>query len=83
MKELEKIMKRIRYHGSFLLKGFGVMLAGTSIAALLAVSIYGLFVVPTCGGYAAVCDFLVAIGGMSLAVVCMYTLGGGKKGAKK
>ena len=83
MKEFKKVMKCIRYHGSVLLKGFLVMLAGTSIMALLAVSVYGFCVVPSDGGYAAVVDFLVGTVCMGVAVACLYTIGGGKKGAKK
>ena len=83
MKNFKKIMKCIRYHGLILLKGLLVMLAGTSIAALLAVSVYGFSLVPSDGGYAAVLDFVVATGCMGIAVGCVYAIGGGKKGAKK
>lgn len=60
------------------------MLWGTTTAVMIATAVYGYTVVPTEGGYAAVCDFLVATLTMIVALACMYLMGGNrKKGAKK
>ena len=83
MIDFKKVIKGIRYHGLVLLKGFLVMLFGTVTAALIAASVYGFCVVSSDGGYAAVLDFLVATVCLGIAVFCMYTIGGCKKGAKK
>lgn len=83
MREFKSIMKSVRYHGKILLKGFRNMLFGTATAGLIVLAGYGFYVVPGEGGYAAVCDFILAAATLSVAVSSMYVMGGNKKGAKK
>ena len=80
----KRMSRTIGYHFRILAKGFIKVLWGTTTAVLIAVAVYGYMMVPTEGGYAAVCDFLVATLTMIVALACMYLMGGNrKKGAKK
>ena len=83
MKEFKKSMMHIRYHALVLLKGLLVMLVGTLIATLIAVSVCSFCVVPSVDGYAAVLDFLIGIGTLACAVYCLYNIGGGTRATKK
>lgn len=75
---------RIWYHGKILFNGFVRMIHGTAIAGLFAMAAYGLLMIPTEGGYIAVCEFIGSIATISVAVTCMYSLGcRKKKGAKR
>ena len=60
------------------------MLFGASTAGLIAFAVYGFYMIPSEGGYAAVCDFVTAIATMFVAMLGVYTMGAGyKKGAKR
>lgn len=82
MEKFKNIINGIRYHGKILLRGFVKVTAGAITACLIAVSVYGYCVVPTEGGYMAVCDFVGATAGAVMALCSMYAAGR-KKGAKK
>lgn len=74
----------IRYHGKILFQGAVRMVHGTAIAGLMALAIYGFVMIPSEGGYIAVCDFIGSIATIAVALNCMYSLGSNKKkGAKK
>ena len=80
----KRISRTIGHHFRILTKGCIKVLWGTTTAVMIAVAVYGYKIVPTEGGYAAVCDFLVATLTMVVALACMYLIGGNcKKGAKK
>ena len=80
----KKMSRQVGFHSGILFKGFIKMLCGAVLTALIAVGSYGLFLVPAEGGYAAVCDFLVSICTLCVALGGVYLMGGtGKKGAKK
>lgn len=74
----------IWHHSKILCRGFVRMMHGTAIAGLFALATYGLIMIPTEGGYMAVCDFIGSVATTCVAVTCMYSLGCGKKrGAKR
>ena len=74
----------IWHHGKILCKGFVRMIHGTATAGLFGLAAYGLFMIPSEGGYIAVCDFIFSATTMCVAVATMYSLGcKKKKGAKK
>ena len=80
----KKTARKIGFHSMILFKGFIKMLCGSILTALIAVGIYGMFMVPAESGYTAVCDFLVSASILCFAIGGMYLMGGtGKKGAKK
>ena len=84
MNDIKKTFHMIGFHGSILAKGFIKMLYGALMATLVAVAIYGFTMIPTEGGYVAVCDFLLSICTMFVAIGGIYLMGGNaKKGAKK
>ena len=80
----KKASRLIGFHGLILLKGIARMLFGALTASILALGIYGFFMIPTEGGYDAVFDFLASICIICIALAATYLMGGhGKKGAKK
>lgn len=80
----KKMSREVGHHVLILFKGFFKMLYGAAMAGMIAAGVHGFVVVSTEGGYAAVCDFLVSICLIGLALVGTYLMGGhGKKGAKK
>lgn len=84
MINFKKLSRRVGFHGMILVKGFIKMLCGAGTAALFAIGIYGLIMIASEGGWAAVCDFLGSVGIIFIALVATYVMGGtGKKGAKK
>ena len=69
----------IWHHSKILCKGFVRMIHGTAVAGLFGMAAYGLIMIPTEGGYIAVCVATICI-----AVTSMYSLGcKKKKGAKR
>ena len=84
MKEFNRIINIVRYHGKILLRGFTRMVYGALTAGLFALAIGGLIMITTESGWVAVSEFIASICTMVVAVTCMYAQGGGvKKGAKK
>jgi len=76
----------VTHHAKILFKGFTRMLYGAMTAGAFAMAIYGFIMIPSEGGYIAVCDFVMAIATMCVAFTCMYHQGGGKRrkgGCKK
>lgn len=71
--------KKIGYHGKILFRGFTRMLYGALTAGAFAMAAYGFSMIPSEGGYIAVCDFIGAIATMGVAFTCMYHQGGGKR----
>ena len=83
MKDFKSMIKTVGDHGKILGKGFLRTLYGASVAGLIGMAAYGFVMIPTEGGYMAVCDFIGAIATMVIAMTGMYVMGGHKKGAKK
>ena len=72
---VRKAWNTFKFHARIVWKGFYMTLCGTSIAVLLAVSVYGFMVVSTENGWAAVTDFILSIGVLAISSVCIYGMG--------
>ena len=84
MNDIKSVAKAVWFHTKVLLKGLKRVVLGASTAGLIAFAVYGFRMIPTEGGYAAVCDFIVAIAMMTIGMLCMYAMGAGyKRGAKR
>lgn len=83
MKEFKSVARVIGWHFGVLVKGFVRMLFGTATAGLIGFAVWGFTMIPMEGGYSAVCDFMVAVATLLLAVYGMYVMGATKKGAKR
>ena len=84
MNNFKIVTKTAWFHTKVLLKGLKRVLFGASTAGLIAFAVYGFYMIPSEGGYAAVCDFVTAIATMFVAMLGVYTMGAGyKKGAKR
>lgn len=71
-------------YAAILVKGFARMLFGTLTAGLFALAAYGFAMITNESGWTVVGEFVVSTATVVLAIVCMFTMGGGvKKGAKK
>lgn len=71
--------KTIAHHGKILWRGTKRTLYGAATAGLFGMASYGLVMIPSEGGYIAVCDFIGAIATIFVALVCVYHQGCGKK----
>lgn len=67
----------IGYHARVMFTGFLNAVYGALTAGLVGLSIYGFYAIPSEGGYFAVCEFLLAIATMLIALSCMYKWGKG------
>lgn len=84
MNKFKSLAKTILFHTKVLFKGFKRVVFGASTAGLIAFAVYGFYVIPSEGGWSAVCDFVTAIATMVVAMVSMYAIGAGyKRGAKR
>lgn len=84
MNNFKIVAKTAWFHTKVLLKGLKRVVLGASTAGLIAFAVYGFYMIPSEGGYAAVLDFVAAIATMTLGMLCMYAMGAGyKRGAKK
>lgn len=83
MKEIKSVVKAIAVHGKILWKGFIRMVFGTLTAGLFALATYGFVLITSEEGWTAVCEFIAASATMIVALSCMYSMGGTKKGAKR
>lgn len=79
MNDIKKATNEILRHGKILWKGLKRTVYGALTAGLFAMAGYGLTMIPTEGGYLAVCDFIGAIAILVVAVTCVYHQGGGKR----
>ena len=79
MKDFKTIAKKAIHHGKYLFNGFAMMMYGVLTAGLVAAAVYGFMVIPSEGGYLAVCDFVVSTATVCVAVGCMYAMGRGRK----
>lgn len=74
-RNFKEVMRTICFHGKILMRGFVNMLNGTAIAGLVAMAVYGFAMIPSEGGYTAVCEFIAAIATLTVALACMYAFG--------
>lgn len=84
MNKFKRLAKAVWFHTKVLLKGLKRVAFGSLTAGLIAFAVYGFYVIPSEGGWAAVCDFVTAIATMFVAMLGVYTMGAGyKRGAKR
>ena len=84
MRDFKSAAKSVWYHSKIMARGFTRVLYGAGTAGLIALAIYGYVMIPSEGGYAAVCDFIGATATIMTALCCMYAQGAAKKkGAKR
>lgn len=84
MKDFKSAVRTIWHHTKILWKGFKRMVFGAATAGMIALAVYGFYMIPTEGGYVAVCDFIASLASVVVAMTCVYAMGAGvKKGAKK
>ena len=79
MKEIKRIANAIVNHGKILWKGFTRMLFGTATAGLIGLAVYGFVMIPSEGGWTAVCEFIASTATVVVALNCVYAMGGAKK----
>lgn len=75
----KEVAMKVGFHGKILLRGFTKVLYGSAVSGLIALAIYGFAAIPTEGGYIAVCEFIVAVATLVVAIGCMYAFGGKRK----
>lgn len=76
------IVKAAAFHGRILLKGFARTVFGSAVAGLIGLSVYGFMIIPSEGGYVAVCEFIAAMATLVVGLTCMYAFGGKKKSGR-
>lgn len=79
--KIKTAISRAFYHSKVLLRGLAKTLYGTSVAGLVGLAVYGFVMIPSEGGYTAVCEFVVASITLGIAISAMYSFGG--RGRKK
>lgn len=83
MKEFKSFARTIGRHIGVLVKGFVRMMFGTATAGLICFAGWGFCMIPKQGGYSAVCDFILAVATLMMAMYGLYMMGASKKGAKR
>ena len=84
MNELKSAAITAWYHTKIMFRGFKRMVFGAATAGLIALSVYGFWMIPSEGGWTAVCEFIAATATAVVALSCVYAQGTGKKkGAKR
>ena len=79
MKEIKSAVNAIAVHGKILWKGFIRMLFGAATAGLVGLAVYGFIMIPSEGGWTAVCEFIGSTATVVVALNCVYVIGGAKK----
>ena len=75
----KKATECVWHHGKILCKGFVRMMFGAATAGLFALAAYGLMMIPSEGGYMAVCEFIASVATICVAMTSMYALGGKRR----
>ena len=84
MKNFKSVWMVIGFYCRCLLKGLARMLFGTATTGLFALAVYGFVMINCESGWTAVCEFVASVATTVVALICMFTMGGGvKKGAKR
>lgn len=82
--DVREFFECLGHHAGVFLKGCVRTVYGVAVAGLIGLAVYGFVMVPTEGGYIAVCDFVAAVASLVVALSAMYALGTNKKkGAKR
>ena len=82
--DVREFFECLGYHAGVFLKGCVRTVYGVAVAGLIGLAVYGFVMIPTEGGYIAVCDFVAAVASLVVALSAMYSLGANKKkGAKR
>lgn len=76
---IREVITGVIRHGRILLRGLAKTLYGTSVAGLVGLSVYGFVMIPSEGGYTAVCEFVVASITLGMALGAMYAFGGRRR----
>lgn len=79
MRDFKRVAKTIGLHGKILWKGFIRMLFGAATAGLIGLAVYGFTMIPSEGGWTAVCEFIASTATVVVALSCVYAQGGAKK----
>lgn len=77
--DIKGLWLRFCFHGLILFRGMLKSIYGTLVAVLTGLSVYGFVSIPSEGGYAAVCEFIVAALTLGMAFWAMYAFGGRKQ----
>ena len=77
--KFKRVTGCIWHHTKILCKGFVRMIHGAAVAGLFAIAAYGLFMIPSEGGYIAVCEFIASVATICVAMTSMYSLGGKRR----
>lgn len=64
------------FHGRVLAKGLVKALCGAAASGLGWLGVHGYAMIPTEGGYTAVCDFIASTAMVIVAILGMYLMGG-------
>lgn len=82
--DVREFFECLGHHAGIFLKGCVRTVYGVAVAGLVALAVYGFVKVPGEDGYIAVCDFVVSVATLVVAVSGMYAMGAcRKKGAKR
>lgn len=81
--EMKGLVRGIWHHMKVLWKGFLRTVVGTMVAGIMVLAVYGYAMIPTEGGYVAVCEFLIATMLMAIALMCMFAMGGKAKAVRR
>ena len=79
--QIKKAWKAVKVRAKVAFRGFCRALYGAMVVGLFAVAIYGLANINNENGWTAVCDFVVSVATVFVALFAMYVMGGRKAGA--
>lgn len=78
-----KYIENVKLHAGTLARGLARTIYGALITGLLAIAIYGFYLIKGESGYIAVFDFVASCATLSVALCNVYMMGRKKRGAKK
>ena len=73
--DISKYLKVAAHHAKVLFTGFKRMIFGAATAGAFAMAGYGFIAIPAEDGYVAVCEFIMAVMTLGVALACMYAQG--------
>jgi hypothetical protein len=76
LKNFKTTLRGAWFHVRVLVKGLVKALCGAAAFGLGWMGVHGYTLIPTEGGYAAVCDFIASTAMLALALMGMYLMGG-------
>ena len=78
-----KYIEDVKFHVGTLARGLGRTIYGALTSGILAIAVYGFFLIKGESGYAAVFDFVASCATLFVALCNVYVMGRKKIGAKK